>query len=417
MRGIVLVFSLFVLVFSGPVWAAEMYVCPMHPHIHGEKGDRCPICGMELVPLKEKDSSAAPAASTEAMPSDIVIEPRYLQALGVRTGFAEKKRFGRTIRAFGEVGANTRTETRITVRTDGWIVDLAASAMGDTVKKGDLLFTYYSPDLMNAQSDYLIGRRGGVAVGKPEARLKLYGMDDKAISAFKQKGDVMEATPFYAPADGAVSMIEARKGSFVGAGMTVLALQDYTDLWVNTDIPAKDMPFLKAGQPAKVIMPETGKVYETTVDFVQYIGDPITRTGHARLVIPYIEGGLRPGLFADVIIEANEQERLAVPSEAVLYDSAGAMVFESLGGGSFRPLRVEAGLRNGVYTEILSGLKAGQEVVLSGQFLIDAESNLRGGTARMGGGHEGHGSGGGHSSSASSEGASKESGQGGHNAH
>lgn len=378
----VLFFILLLFVFVPPVMAEDIYICPMHPHIHGEAGDACPICGMALVPQNE----SGPMSMPDDMEGNAIhIDPAFVQALGVKTGAVSRRSFGRNIRSYGEIVPSTRNEVAVTMRSEGWVVDLATDAVGDTVKKGDLLFTYYSPDLMTAQSDYLIGRRGGSTIGNPENRLKLYGMDDKSIAEFKRKGRMMEETPFYAPIDGTVIDLNVRKGSFVKEGDLALSMQDFSQVWVNADVPVRDLQFLAEGQKAKIIVPETGKTYESSIDFIHHVADPQTRTGIVRLVVKHEHLEPKPGTYVDVVFDADKQERLAVPAEAVLYGGQGATVIESLGGGQFRPVSVETGITADGVTEITSGLEPGQKIVTSGQFMIDAESNLRGGMANMGG--------------------------------
>jgi len=396
------------------------YVSAMHPNFRGDKGDNCPVCGMEMVPdpvcfpeeakqeqTKERkilywhdpmvpgtkfdkpgkspfmDMDLVPVYEDEisgAPEGAINIKPKYQQALGVKTSPVSKKQFGHSIRSFGEIVPSTRNELMFHMRSEGWIVDLATDAVGDTVKKGDLLFTYYSPDLMNAQSDFLIGNR----VGNAEERLRLFGMDDKAIAELKEKGRMMRETPFYAPMDGTIIDLKVRKGSFVKEGDLALSMQDFSQVWVNTDVPLQDLQFLEIGQSAKIMVPETGKTYDSTIDFIHHVADPQTRTGTVRLVLPHKHLEPKPGTYVDVVFDADTQDRLAVPAEAVLYDGTGAKIIESLGDGYFRPVSVQTGITVGGLTEIISGLEEGQEIVTSGQFMIDAESSLRGGMANMG---------------------------------
>lgn len=376
----------------------ELYICPMHPHIHGKKGDRCPICGMDLVPqtqteapltLPENDKNGA-AASKDETDKDgaIYIEPVYRQALGVGTATVNLHDFGKAIHAFGHVAPNTRLERSIAVRTAGWIVDLNADAVGDTVKKGDLLFTYYSPDLMTAQSDYLQGNR----VGNAEQRLRLHGMDGKAIAELKKNGRFLEETPFYASADGTVASLNVRKGAYLEEGGLVLTLQDYAQIWVQAHLPLRDMKFLKIGAPATATIENTGESFNTLVDFIYPETDPESRNGLVRLVLDNPDGKLKTDALVNVSFEVDSQRRLAVPAEAVLYGKQGAHVIASLGDGYFRPVQVKTGITSDGMTEILFGLKEGDKIVAAGQFMIDAESSLSGGMANMAGiDHSAHG--------------------------
>lgn len=404
--------------------AEQVYICPMHPHIHDEKGDRCPICGMDLVPANGQAPSSKPAEKEEKgerkilywydpmvpgqkfdkpgkspyMDMDLVpfykdevkggpeapdnalyVDPVYRQALGVKTEKAALHEFGKSIHVFGHIAPSTRLEHTVAVRTAGWIVDLNTDAVGDTVKKGDLLFTFYSPNLMTAQSDYLIGSR----VGDAEQRLRLYGMDGQAIAELKKKGKFLEATPFFAPTDGTISMLNVRKGAYVDAGNMVLSLQDYSQVWVQAHLPLRDMQFLVAGTPAVVTIDETGEPFKAVVDFIYPVTDPQSRNGLVRLVLDNPDGKLKTDALVSITFEANSQSRLAVPAEAVLYGKDGGHVITDLGDGYFRPVRVRTGITAGGLTEIVSGLKESEKIVTSGQFMIDAESSLSGGMASM----------------------------------
>lgn len=389
------------------------YFCPMHPHIHGEKGSKCPICGMDLVPVSEQSSPEKkgerkilywhdpmvpgqkfnkPGKSpymdmdlvpvyedSEAQEGAVRIDPIYRQALGVKTAAVKLHEFGKAIHAFGYVTPSTRQEYAIAVRTAGWIVDLKTSAVGDTVKKGDLLFTFYSPDLMTAQSDFLIGSR----VGNAEQRLHLYGMDEKSIAVLKEKGKFLEATPFYAPADGTVSMLNVRKGAYMEEGNMVLTLQDYSKIWIESHIPLKDLQLLSVETPATITIDETGETFKAITDFIYPITDVQSRKGMARLVLDNPGGKLKADALVNVAFEADSKQRLAVPAEAVLYGKDGGHIIVALEDGYFRPTKVETGITSHGLTEIVSGLKEGEEIVTSGQFMIDAESALSGGTKAM----------------------------------
>lgn len=379
MRVLFFVFLLFS--FSPLAMAQEVYICPMHPHIEGQKGDRCPICGMDLVP---KSSDAIPSMDHNGHKSSKIedsfsIDPSYIQALGVKAAKVSHHEFGKNIRAYGALTTSTRLEYAMDMRTKGWISKLSVDAIGDTVKKGDLLFTFYSPDLMAAQSDFSIGSR----VGNAEQRLRLFGMDEKSITELKKRGKFFEETPFYAPVDGTVTTLNVRKGSHVNEGATVLRLQDFSKVWVNAEVPLRDAQFLSVGATATVTLPETGESHDTTVDFIHPVSDPQKRTVLIRMVLDNENGDLMPETYADVVFSSEVKSRLAVPSEAVLYNKMGRYVIESLGDGHFRPIMVKTGITSEGLTEITSGLSHGQTIVTSGQFMLDAESSLKGGMAAM----------------------------------
>lgn len=376
---------LFLLVFSANAWSAEdIYICPMHPHIEGEAGDSCPICGMSLVPKVQDASKEKSSSAMTTSEGAVQISPEYVQALGVKTEEVLTHSFGKTIRAYGQIASSSRLEQAITVREDGWIINLAASAVGDKIQKGDLLFTYYSPDLMSAQSDYLIGRRTDNA----ERRLRLYGMDDKAISEFKQAGKMMEETPFYATNSGTVTTLDARPGQYLAEGNRILTLQDLSTVWINADVSLRDVSFLSEGGNATISLPETGGIYKGRIDFIHPVANPTSRTVSVRIIVDNDRGDLKPETYVDVTFEGELKTRLAVPQDAVLFGGQGQYVMEVVADGQFKPVMVESGLTSNGLTEIISGLEGGQRIVTSGQFMIDAESNLRGGMANMGHDHD-----------------------------
>lgn len=368
----------------------SIYICPMHPHITGEEGDNCPICGMNLTP---KEVESAPAGDElnhgDNVEGSIHIDPSYTQMLGVKTTEVKHQDFGDRIRAYGQISADMRNEQEVAVQEEGWVKMLKTSAVGDVVKKGDVLFSIYSPDLMAAQSDYMIGRRTGYRIGNPEQRLRLKGMDNKAIAILKKKGKMMERTPFHAPIDGIITALNVREGSHVSKGEVLLTIQDFSKVWINADVPMRDLQFLKEQTPAKIKLPETGEEYETVIDYIHPVTNPRSRTATVRLILENPEGILKPDTYVDVIFSANTESRLAVPSDAVLYSSMGSYVIEDINNGNFRPVMVKTGMSANGLTEIKSGITYGQRIVDSGQFMIDAESNLRGGMAAMGHNHGG----------------------------
>lgn len=400
MRVFVIFLILFVFAPIAPGYAAQVYVCPMHPHITGQKGDTCPICGMSLVPkasdpAQEEEPTRKPDEKKTQTQGALRIDPVYVQALGVRTGEVAHRTFGTKIRAFGRIAPSTRDEYTVAVRTGGLVRALKTAAVGDSVKAGDLLFTLYSPDLVVAQQDYLSRATSGAH------RLRILGMDEVAIAQLDRERTILYDVPFHAPADGIVTALNVRKGASVGTGETALTIQNFARVWVEAQLPAREIDRVKPTDSATIQIPESGGLRPATVDFVSPELNDMTRTGTVRLVLENADGALRPGQLVDVVFKTDEAMRLSVPSESVMRDGRGSHVIKALGDGYFLPVPVEVGASGDGQTEILSGLSHGDQIVVSGQFLIDAESTLRGGTDRMQGpetaappsGHEAHGGG------------------------
>lgn len=427
----------------------QRYICPMHTHVVSEEPGECPICGMDLVPVEPPDEPAAEGdqpmskqsvqsggGDRKATPADkgeilyyrnpmgladtsptpkkdwmgmdyipvyenedagggsaVVVAPETIQTLGVKIANAEEVAFGRTIRTFGAVADNARLLTEIASRVDGWIDELVITAVGDEVRDGDLIFRLRSPDLIAAKRDYVTALNSGSAgwAASSATRLKSLGVQEQAIAEVRASRRVDELTPFYAERDGVVSVLNVRKGAYIGAGDQIATIADYDEVWVLASIAEQDLPLIAAGAPAMVRFPNAASDQSAVVDYVYPTVDPKTRTGKARIVLANPDLALRPGAYADVTFEIGLKSRLAVPSEAILRDLDGAHVIMAMGEGRFMPMPVKTGLVSGGFTEILEGLNAGDPIVVSGQFLIDSESNLKESLSKLTAGNAGHG--------------------------
>ncbi|CFX17896.1 Transcriptional regulator, Fis family [Candidatus Filomicrobium marinum] len=354
------------------------WTCPMHPHYIASEFGACPICGMDLVKLES--DGAAEAASEGQQRTAIVVAPETLQTMGVRIAKAEQTSFGRIVRSFGRISENERLQTEMSARTEAWIEDLRIRAIGDAVRKGDLLFTLYAPEFIVSQRDYLeaLSGQSRTRIQSVETRLKAFGMQKRTIAELRHSREVMEFVPFYADRDGTVTMIDLRPGSYVKRGTILTRIQDYSQVWLMVSVSEKDLSFIEPGIPARVTFPNIpGREVFAKVEYVYPTIDPATRTGQVRLVLDNKDGQLRPGAYADVAFEVGTEQRLAVPSEAILKSGGARYVVASLGGGRFEPRTVTTGLISGRWTEIGGEIEAGDDIVVSGQFLIDSESALR----------------------------------------
>lgn len=343
--------------------------------------------GMDYVPVYENEDVGGGSA--------VVVPAETIQTLGVKIANAGEVDFGRTIRTFGVVADNARLLTEVTSRVGGWIDELVITAVGDEVSTGDLLFRLRSPDLIAAKRDYVTALKSGSAswASSSATRLKSLGLQDQTIAEIKAKRTVEELTPFYAERDGVVSMLNVRKGAYINSGDVIATIADYGEVWVIASIAEQDLPLIAPGARAKLIFPNAAAELTAAVDYVYPTVDPKTRTGKARIVLKNPNFALRPGAYADVSFETQKQLRLAVPSEAILRNEAGAHVIMAMGEGRFMPMQVKSGLVAGGFTEIVEGLKAADQVVVSGQFLIDSESNLKESLGKLTAGHAGHGAG------------------------
>ncbi|MFV0367031.1 MAG: efflux RND transporter periplasmic adaptor subunit [Hyphomicrobiaceae bacterium] len=359
----------------------QKWTCPMHPHYIASEFGQCPICGMDLVKLETGEGSGADASAGGAPGrTSIVVAPEMLQTMGVRLAKAEKTNFGRIVRSFGIVADDERLQTELTARLEGWIEDLQIRAVGDQVKKGDLLFTLFAPEFAVSQRDYLDALKSSdrTRITSIKTRLAAFGMQDRAIDEMVRLGRVMEHVPFYADRDGTVATIDLRPGSYVKRGTLLTRIQDYSQVWLMVSVSEKDLGFISPGTPARITFPNLpGRQAISKVEYVYPTVDATTRTGKVRLVLDNADGQLRPGAYVDVAFEVATEQRLAVPTEAILMSGGERYVVASLGEGRFEPRSVTTGLSSGRWTEVSGEIEAGNEIVVSGQFLIDSESALR----------------------------------------
>lgn len=329
--------------------------------------------GMDYLPVYESDLTDAPTGG-------IAVASNVIQTIGVRTAPAEMREFGRNVRAFGVVDENTRLQAVLSARVEGWVEDLAISAIGDAVKSGDLLFRLYSPVLIAAQRDFLVAVNSGTE-GRIESsarRLKSLGLQDQTIDALRKTRRLEERAPIYAERDGVVAALDVREGTFLRPGDRIATIQDYSSVWIIASLAEQDMPGIEPAMHAMLDFPNIPEAARHgVIDYVYPTVDPETRTGKVRIVLDNADDILRPGAYADVSFTVDGRARLAVPGEAVLYDSRGAHVVVALGEGRFAPAPVETGVSGGGFTEITAGLNAGDEIVVSAQFLLDSESSLR----------------------------------------
>jgi len=261
------------------------------------------------------------------------------------------------------------------------------------VKKGQELAQLYAPDILSAQVDFLLAldpQPKGVAQVKAEkARnlLRLLDVPDGVIREIERTRETRNTVPVIAPIDGVVTRMMAREGMFVGKASEMFTIADLDRIWVLVDVFEHQIAWIQPGLTAEITIPaEPGRTWEGSVDYLYPDLDPKTRTLRVRLVFPNPDLALKPNMFADVTIYGGpKREVITIPSEALIVTGERESVVKAMGEGRFQPVDVVTGIQEGGKVEILSGLNQGDEIVVSGQFLIDPESSLQASFMRMSG--------------------------------
>jgi len=367
----------------------------MNPAFHSNKPGKAPD-GMDLIPMYA--DSGQPMA--EMPPGTVKISSTKQQLIGVRTDTVKREPLKRTIRAVAQVQIDETKIARIHMKIAGWVDKVYVDFIGKLVRKDQPLFSLYSPDLVATQQEYLIARRAekdlGTApfqevsrgsealLGAARQRLRLWDMSEEQIRRLDETGEVSRTTTMYSPIDGFVLKREVFERTYITPETELYEIADFSTVWVNAEIYEFEVPYVKVGQYAQMTLSYfPGKTYTGNVVYIYPTVDPVTRTVKVRLEFPNLNFELKPDMFADVRLNIAYGTQTVVPQEAVLDSGNEQIVFVAMGDGYFEPRKVELGPRLGDRIVILSGLKVGETIVTSGNFLIDSESRLKNAMAGM----------------------------------
>jgi len=316
-------------------------------------------------------------------PGTIIVDARRRQAIGVTLGEVRRVPLTRRVRAVGRVTYDETRLSDVALRFDAWVGELDADYVGAEVTQGEMLFSVYGPELLAAQQEYLEVRRRlgtGALVDAARRRLELWNLTGEEIAALEQRGTPLDYVPIVAPRSGTVVTKNIVAGTAHRAGMTLMRIADLSQVWVEADVYEADLGIVAAGTSAIVTLPYLpAQRFDGVVDYVYPFLDGRSRTARIRVVLDNPDGQLKPDMYAEVALEADLGERLAVPVESVIFAGERRVVFEDLGGGRLAPRMVRTGFRSGELIELVDGLDAGDRIVTSGTFLIASESRLQSG--------------------------------------
>jgi Cu(I)/Ag(I) efflux system membrane fusion protein len=300
----------------------------------------------------------------------------------------------------GRVEADERKQATINTKIEGWIEKLHVDYTGRYVKKGEPLVEIYSPELLATQQEFLgilkwakqpgdkkkddslslmLAKDADAALAAARQRLRLWDISEDQIKQIEQTGKTVRTLTLYSPVSGFVTQKMAVLGMKVMPGEKLFDIADLSDLWIIADIYEYELPFVKVGQPARITLSYlSGKKLSSKIDYIYPTISADTRTAKIRLTLPNPGGQLKPQMFTNVEIKISLGKKLVIPESAVIDTGTSQVVYVDKGEGAFEPREVKLGLRADGAVEVLRGIKAGENVVSSANFLIDSEAKLKG---------------------------------------
>ena len=372
----------------------------MHPTITSDHPGTCPICGMKLVEVRRKPGPpGAESPSSVTGLSTVTIDPARQQMIGLRTAPVVRGPVSDAWRTVGRVEVDPTRVRRVNVKIDGYVERTFVGFVGQKVRRGDPLFSFYSPSLFAAQSEYLLAlstRRqlaaspalagnGDDLVKAARRRLELWDVPEKEIAHLEATGEPSKTLTLVSPISGVVTAKNIVDGARLNAGDTPYEITDLSMVWVMADAYETDLGRARVGAKATLTTKSlAGASFEGRVQFVDPVIDPKTRTTKVHLHFANKNGALKPDMYGEVAMEGKTTQGLQVPADSVLHAGTRDIVFVALGEGKFEPRTVKLGVQGAGTVQILDGLKDGEQVVSRANFLIDSESRLRASLSAIG---------------------------------
>ena len=389
-----------------------IWTCAMHPQVRQDSPGRCPICGMNLTAIRSEETNKAGKGSTSTEPmgtpsnvpghATVMIPGELQQRIGVRIGRVERGPLKMSVNALGIVQPDETRVARINIKTEGWVDKLFVNFVGQTVRKGDPLLSIYSPQFLSTQQELLNSLRAERTLGDGQQplsvaarrRLELWDVPSDEIDQLVQTGQPQKDLILRSPITGTVLERNVFEKQYITPEKELYVIGDLSTVWVQAKVYEYEIPHVELGQPATVTIPSlpdrqfTGKVV-----FVQPTVDEVTRTVQVRIELPNHEGIFKPGMFAQISIRHPMGDGLLVPTSAVLRTGDRDIAYRVEPGDHFVPVVVKISpIQFGDRFQVLEGLKDGEQIVTSANFLVDSESRIRlGGGGMAGMQHGGHG--------------------------
>ena len=418
-----------------------LYQCPMHPTITSDHPGECPICGMTLVEVKGQAKAAAAAGTSERkilfyrspmdanqtsptprkdemgmdyvpvyadeMPggkesvqglATVTIDPSRQQLIGLQTAPVTRGSVSGSWRTVGRVEVDPTRVRKTNIKVEGYVEQLFVDFVGRPVRRGQPLFSLYSPSLLAAENEYILALQTREALNKAGAqdnsgaalveaarhKLELWDVPAAEIAKIESTRQASRTLTFLSPISGVVTAKNVVQGASVRAGDTPYEITDLGEVWVMADAYEGDLASVRVGMAASLTLKSyPDRMFRGSVAFIDPLLDASTRTAKVHMHFANPGELLKPEMFGDVVLEGRDRTGLRIPADAVIRAGTKDVVFLALGEGKFSPREVELGARNGSEVEVRSGLEAGQQVVTRANFLVDSESQLRASLAAM----------------------------------
>lgn len=377
-----------------------LYQCPMHPSVVQDRPGQCPICGMTLVQLQRAEPSIAPQSGDDRDPaatlpglSTIEIDPGRQQLIGLQTSEVTRGPVGGAWRTVGRLAVDETRVRHINLKVSGFVERIYVDFIGKSVKKGDPLFSIYSPELLATQEEYLLAHKtraaltrvgagaandGDALVAAARRKLLLWDVPEAELERLTKSGEPQKALTLRSPIAGVVTKKEVVEGMRLDAGAMPYEIVDLSSLWLVADVYESELRFVREKMAATLRLNAfPDREFKGTVAFIDPFLDPKTRTVKVRIAFANPAGELRPEMFGEVLLHGVPHVGLRVPVDAIIDSGRDKLVFVALGAGKFQPRKVEIGESDGSQVEVSSGLALGERVVDGANFLVDSESRLR----------------------------------------
>ncbi|ELP6120434.1 efflux RND transporter periplasmic adaptor subunit [Vibrio vulnificus] len=359
------------------------WVAPMDPNYKRDKPGKSPM-GMDLIPVYADDLAGA-----NDKPGTVKIDPSVENNLGVKTAAVELAKLSPRIETVGYIAFDESKLWQTNVRVSGWVEKLYINAVGEQVKKGDVLFTLYSPELVKAQEELLNAKRtgrDGLVKGATERLLSL-GVDREQINQVIRRGKASQTIEIKALANGVIASLNIREGGYLSPAQAVISAGPLHEVWVDAEVFERQAHWLTNGSQASMTLDALpGKAWQGEVDYVYPILDPKTRTLRMRLKFANPNGELKPNMFANITLQpVSDSEVLTVPKSSVIRSGGMTRVVLAEGEGKYRSARIEIGREADDKVEVLQGLTINDRIVTSAHFMLDSESSQSADLSRING--------------------------------